>query len=88
MDYRRPAQSAHPEPEQKDIKEDDGEPVSEKEAARYRAVIARCNYMSPGRPDIASAVEGLAGAMAKPTNGDVQRLKRLGRYLKNKPRLQ
>ena len=69
-------------------KEDNEESLNEKEATRYRAVIARCNYMSPDRPDIAFAVKELGRAMAEPTNGDAQRLKRLGRYLKSKPRLQ
>ena len=69
-------------------KEDHKEALDEKESTRYRAVIARLNNLSPNRPDIAYAVKGLARAMAKPTNGDMQRLKRLGRYLKGKPRLQ
>ena len=64
------------------------EPLSEKDATRYRVVIARCNYLAPDRPDISYAVKELARAMSKPTEGDMQRLKGLGRYLKQKPRLQ
>ena len=58
------------------------ETLNEKESTRYRAVIARCNYLAPDRLDIAYAVKELARAMSKPTEGDMQRLKRLGRYMK------
>ena len=58
------------------------------ESTKYRAIVARCNYLSPGRPDIAYIVKELARKMADPTEGDWQRLKRLGRYLKGKPRIQ
>lgn len=69
-------------------KEDSRELVNEKQATKYRAVIALCNFMGPDRPDIAYAVKDLARAMSKPTDGDVQRSKRLGRHLKGKPRFQ
>ena len=68
--------------------EDREEMLSEKEATKYRAVIARCNHLSPDRPDIAYAVKGLARGIADPTHGDMQRFRRLGRYLKGTPRLQ
>ena len=58
------------------------------ETSKYRALVARCNYIAPDRLDIAYTVKGLARRMADPTDGDWQRLKRLGRYLKGKPRLQ
>ena len=53
----------------------------------YRAIVARANYMSPDRPDIAYAVKELARGMSSPTVGDWCRLKRLARYLKGRPRL-
>ena len=59
----------------------------DKEATEYRALVARCNYLSPYRPDISFTVKELARAMSKPTRGDMQRFKRLARYLKGKPRL-
>ena len=43
---------------------------------------------NPDRLDIAFAVKELARSMAKPTRGDWQKLKRLGRYLLDKPRMQ
>ena len=62
--------------------------LGETESSHYRAIVARCNYIAPDRPDIAYAAKELARHMANPTEGDWQRLKRLGRYLKGKPRLQ
>lgn len=62
--------------------------LSEQQASQYRAITARCNYITPERPDIAYTVKELSRKMAKPTVGDWQRLKRLGRYLLGKPRLQ
>ena len=69
-------------------KEEHQEILSEKEATMYRAAIARCNNFALGRPNAACAVNGLARDIARPTNGDLQRLKRLGRYIEGKPRLQ
>ena len=50
------------------------------EISKYRALVARCNYIAPDRLDIAYTVKELARRMTDPTNGDWQRLKRLGRY--------
>ena len=44
--------------------------------------------MSPDRPDVSFAAKELAKSMAKQTKGDWCRLKRLGRYLAAKPRMQ
>ena len=61
--------------------------LGDKETTSYKALVAHCNYLAPDRPDIAFAVEELAKAMSKPTIGDLQRLKRLARYLDGNPRL-
>ena len=58
------------------------------EASKYRALVARCIYLAPDRPDIAFSVKEFARRMSAPTMGDWIRLKRLGRYLKGRPRLQ
>lgn len=60
----------------------------EKEISKYRAIVARCNYISPDRPDISYIVKEFARSMVNTRNGDWQRLKRLGRYIKGHPRLQ
>ena len=62
-------------------------PLTDRETIEYRALVARCNYLFPGRPDISFAVKELSRAMSKPTKGDLQRPKRFGRYLKGKTRL-
>ena len=67
--------------------EDHSVPLSEKEATNYRAITARCNHLALDRPDLAFAVKYLARAMAKPTRGDLHKLKRLARYLRGKPRM-
>jgi len=56
------------------------------EATRFRAVAARTNYLSADRPDIQYAVKEICRKMAKPVQGDWQKLVRLGRYLKGSPR--
>ena len=58
------------------ITTDQGDKLSEKDTTRYRALVARLNYLAPGRPDIAYAVKGFTRAMSNPTNGDWLRLKR------------
>ena len=68
--------------------EDQDEPLSDEQTTKYRALVARCNYLSPGQPDIAFSVKELARNIANPQRGDWLRLKRLGRYLKGQPRLQ
>ena len=56
------------------------------EATRFRAVAARANYLAADRPDIQYAVKEICRTMAKPVQGDWQKLVRLGRYLKGSPR--
>ena len=53
----------------------------------YRSVTARCNYLAADRPDIKFATRRCAKGMANPSLLDWRRLKRIGRYLKGKPRL-
>ena len=69
-------------------KTDCEERLEEDQASQYRAIIARCNYIFLDRPDLSLAAKELARRMAKPTKGDWSKLKRLGRYLVSKPRVQ
>ena len=62
--------------------------LDESESSKYRAIVARCNYLCPDRPDIAFSVKELARHIANPEKGNWLQLKRLGRYLKGRPRLQ
>ena len=56
-------------------------------ASKYLALVARCNYFSPDRPDISHCVEELARHMAFPSKGNWMQLKRFGRYFKGRPRM-
>ena len=56
------------------------------EATRFRAVAARANYLSADRPDIPYSVKEVCRRMAKPVEGDWQKLSRLGRCLRGAPR--
>ena len=52
----------------------------------FRALAARANYLAVDRPDIQYSVKEICRGMAKPTRGDMARLRRLARYLIEKPR--
>ena len=54
---------------------------------RYRSVVMRAAYLSQDRPDLSCSTKELARDMQKPTEQSMTNLKRLGRYLKKRPRL-
>jgi hypothetical protein len=70
-----------------DEDDDDSEPLCPSDATVYRAIAARCNYLQPDRPDIQYAVKECCRLMQKPTQRAWEMLKRIGRYLRGKPRL-
>ena len=55
-------------------------------SSKYRQITARCNFLAQDRCDIQYAVKVLAKAMSAPKASDLERLKRLARYLKGRPR--
>ncbi len=55
--------------------------------SQYKSIVARANYLAMDRPDIQFAVKKLATSMSSPNNRNWNELKRLGRYLKGKPRV-
>ena len=57
------------------------EELSPEDTTKYRAIVARANYLAADRPDIMYAVKELCRGMAKPTTVMWHSLKRLGRYL-------
>ena len=67
----------------------DSEPegLSPDDHSDYRARVARCNFMASDRFDVAYTVKELCRKMSKPDTGDQAALKRLGRYLLDKPRV-
>ena len=54
---------------------------------QYRSVVMRAAYLSQDRPDLSYSTKELARDMQKPTEQSMTNLKRLGRYLKKRPRL-
>ena len=63
----------------------DGRELDREEARCYRANVARGNYMGLDRPDLQFAIKEAAKAMAKPTTDDVQKLKRVAKYVATYP---
>jgi hypothetical protein len=53
---------------------------------RYRAVAARLNYLAQDRPDLKYSVMRACACMSAPREGDMNKLKRIGRYLLRYPR--
>jgi hypothetical protein len=57
------------------------------DATMYRALAARCNYLSQDRPDISFSSKELCREFSVPNKSSFQKLKRLARYLAGLPRL-
>ena len=69
------------------LADDEEEKLSSHEAREFRGLAARANYLALDRVDIQYAVKEVCRGMAEPTKRDVRKLRRLGRYLKGRPRL-
>ena len=71
------------------LKEEEGDEkaLDPDTSTKYRAMVARANYLAQDRPDIQFATKELCRAMSKPTEGNWRALKRLGRYLQQSPRV-
>ena len=62
------------------------ETLESDDSTLYRACVARANFLSQDRSDIQYATKELSRKMSNPNHQDMIRLKRLGRYLKGRPR--
>ena len=67
--------------------DEDQQELPPAQASQYRALVARCNYMSFDRPDIQYAVKEACRDMASPNMGSWEKLVRIAQYLKGRPRL-
>ena len=65
--------------------EEEGE-LDREGATRYRAVVARLNYLAQDRPDIRNVTAKLCCHMSCPKVADLTKLKRVARYLRYRPR--
>ena len=66
---------------------DDAKELEGEEATRYRAIAARCNYLSMDRPDLQFSVKELCREMSRPTDQAWARLRRVGQFIKSRPRV-
>ena len=73
-------------PQMADNDDPDSQALTNGDITRYRALVARISYLSQDRPDLKFASMQVCCAMAKPTMRDMERVKRIGRYLVGKPR--
>ena len=71
---------------QADEVEKEPAPLPPEETTAFRAVAARLNYLAADRSDIRVSTVKLCARMANPTEEDLSRLKRVGRFLKGAPR--
>ena len=70
-----------------DINEHSEFVLSSEDATMYRALAARCNYLSQDRVDIAFSSKELCREFSVPNKSSFTKLKRLARYLHGLPRL-
>ena len=73
--------------ERKQISEQDQVALSPSDITKFRSLAARCNYLSPDRPDIQFATKEVCRAMMTPQLLDWNKLKKLVRYLKGCPKV-
>jgi hypothetical protein len=69
-----------------DTEEEEGEELQNAEATKYRSIAARVNYLALDRGDLTYAAKEGSRKMSKPHERDWGMLKRVGRYLKYRPR--
>ena len=65
-----------------------GQILSFVETTRYRALAATVNFLSIDRGDIMNCAKELTRHMETPTTADWEKMVRLGRYSKHRPRVQ
>ena len=63
-----------------------GEDLEPADQKRYRAIAARCMYLSMDRPEIMFAVKECCREMSRPTSSSWRRLVRVGQFLQAHPR--
>ena len=73
-------------PQMADDDDPDSRALAKGDITRYRALVARISYLSQYRSDLKFALMQVCCAMAKPTMRDMERVKRIGRYLVGKRR--
>ena len=72
-------------PQMADDETSDSQALTGGDITRYRALVARISNLSQDRLDLKIASMQVCCAMAKPALRDMERVKRIGRYLAGKP---
>ena len=70
-----------------DVEDSDSPELTGPEATKYRAIVARANFLAQDRSDIRFAVKELFRNMSNPKQRNISELKRLARYLVARPRM-
>lgn len=60
--------------------------MSAESATKYKAMVARCNFLGYDRPDVQFAAKEAARLMAQPCEGEGENISRIGKYLNGKAR--
>ena len=81
-----PRQLQHPE-SKSDTKQEDMHLLSPEHTTKSRSIAMRINYLAQDRSDLQYSGKELARGMQSPTHGHWQKLKRVARYLKLRPRV-
>ncbi|MCG7754977.1 hypothetical protein, partial [Flavihumibacter cheonanensis] len=64
------------------LAEEDEEKLNLEESTAYRRTTAIINYIAQDRPDLNYAIKECSRGMSAPTKGDLRKLKRVLRYLR------
>ena len=67
------------------LAEEDEEKLNLEESTSYRRTTAIINYIAQDRPDLNYAIKECARGMSAPTRGDLTKIKRVLRYLRQAP---
>ena len=62
--------------------------IASQRASLYRSLVMRCAYLAQDRGDLQFSTKELARSMSEPTEHSWDQLKRVGRYLLGRPRIE
>ena len=71
----------------KDATDEEDQEMSDQQATCYRAVTARCNFLSQDRADLQHSTKEASRTMSRPRVKDWARLERISQYLMRRPRV-
>ena len=72
--------------DQEETEEHAYEALGPQAESAFRGIAAQCNYLAADRPDIICPAKELCREMSSPTSRSMFKFKRVGRYLKTRPK--